>query len=56
MLFYILVLGLDIQDDLGRHEVGFVENTVKTPINNDNGCRFQADFKINKVECSKHEY
>ncbi len=44
-------LGLDIQDDLGRHEVGFVENTEKLPINEGNGCRFKCEFKINKVSC-----
>ena len=43
-------LGIDIQDDMGRHEVGFVENTVKTPIGNDEeGCLFEARFHINKV-------
>ena len=42
-------IGLDIQDDLGRHEVGFVDNTDKVPINNNEGCRFKATFKINKV-------
>ena len=42
-------LGIDIQDDMGRHEVGFVENTVKTPINNEEGCLFEARFHINKV-------
>lgn len=42
-------LGLDIQDDMGRHEVGFVENIEKLPIENDRGCRFKANFKINKV-------
>ena len=42
-------IGLDIQDDLGRHEVGFVDNTEKTPINNGLGCRFKSHFKINKV-------
>jgi hypothetical protein len=34
---------------MGRHEVGFVENTVKTPISNGDGCLFEARFKINKV-------
>jgi len=34
---------------MGRHEVGFVENTVKTPISNGEGCLFEARFKINKV-------
>ena len=43
-------LGIDIQDDMGRHEVGFVENTVKTPIGlNQEGCLFEARFQINKV-------
>ena len=43
-------LGIDIQDDMGRHEVGFVENTVKTPIGIDeSGCLFEARFHINKV-------
>lgn len=34
---------------MGRHEVGFVDNTVKTPISNGEGCLFEARFKINKV-------
>ena len=35
---------------MGRHEVGFIENTVKTPIGNDQeGCLFEARFAINKV-------
>lgn len=42
-------MGLDIQDDLGRHEVGFVDNTQKTPIDHGEGCRFHATFQINKV-------
>ena len=43
-------LGIDIQDDMGRHEVGFVENTVKTPVGGNNeGCLFEARFHINKV-------
>ncbi len=43
-------LGIDIQDDMGRHEVGFVENTIKTPIGADEeGCLFEARFHINKV-------
>lgn len=41
-------LGLDIQDEMGRHEVGFVENTVKSPIGEE-GCLFEAHFNINKV-------
>ena len=43
------VVGLDIQDDMGRHEVGYVENTEKIPINNAKGCHFMAEFTINKV-------
>ena len=32
-----------IQDDQGRHEVGMVENTVKTPLGiNQEGCLFEA--------------
>ncbi|XP_042893444.1 endoplasmic reticulum-Golgi intermediate compartment protein 1-like [Penaeus japonicus] len=46
-------IGLDIQDDLGRHEVGFVENTVKTPIGED-GCMFEANFLVNKVPGNFH--
>ena len=43
-------LGIDIQDDMGRHEVGFVENTIKTPIGaEEEGCLFEARFHINKV-------
>ena len=49
-LYFCLDVGLDIQDDLGRHEVGFVDNTDKQPVGNDGeGCRFKANFKINKV-------
>lgn len=40
-------VGLDIQDDMGRHEVGFVENTEKTPVGT--GCRFEGKFYIHKV-------
>jgi len=46
-------LGIDIQDDMGRHEVGFVENTVKTPIG-DEGCLFEARFHINKIPGNFH--
>ena len=43
-------LGIDIQDDMGRHEVGFIENTIKTPLGIDQeGCLFEARFHINKV-------
>jgi hypothetical protein len=48
-------LGVDIQDDQGRHEVGFVENTIKTPIGADGeGCLFEARFQINKVPGNFH--
>lgn len=47
-------VGLDIQDDLGRHEVGFVDNTDKQPLNGGLGCRFKAHFKINKVPGNFH--
>ena len=47
-------LGIDIQDDMGRHEVGFVENTIKTPLGIDQeGCLFEARFHINKVSTNK---
>ena len=42
-------MGIDIQDDLGRHDVGFVENTLKTPWNNGKGCIFESRFHINRV-------
>eukprot|EP00096_Caligus_rogercresseyi_P009569 TRINITY_DN326_c0_g1_i4.p1 TRINITY_DN326_c0_g1~~TRINITY_DN326_c0_g1_i4.p1 ORF type:complete len:291 (-),score=99.04 TRINITY_DN326_c0_g1_i4:457-1329(-) len=47
-------LGIDIQDDMGRHEVGFVENTAKTPIYDGAGCLFEAHFHINKVPGNFH--
>ncbi|XP_072025788.1 endoplasmic reticulum-Golgi intermediate compartment protein 1-like isoform X2 [Amphiura filiformis] len=48
------VVGLDIQDDMGRHEVGYVGNTQKIPINNNKGCHFQTEFSINKVPGNFH--
>ena len=42
-------IGLDIQDSMGRHEVGFIENTNKIPINQGNGCIFTSSFRIAKV-------
>ena len=33
---------------MGRHEVGFKDNTVKVPYG-DSGCRFESHFLINKV-------
>jgi hypothetical protein len=48
-------VGLDIQDDQGRHEVGFVDNTRKTPMGDDaSGCMFHARFQINKVPGNFH--
>lgn len=46
-------LGLDIQDDMGRHEVGFKDNTIKVPFG-DAGCRFESHFLINKVPGNFH--
>ena len=47
-------MGIDIQDDQGRHEVGMVENTIKTPLGlGQEGCLFESVFHINKVtNCS----
>ncbi|KAF0293723.1 Endoplasmic reticulum-Golgi intermediate compartment protein 1 [Amphibalanus amphitrite] len=47
-------VGLDIQDDQGRHEVGFVNDTQKTPIMEGNGCLFESSFRINKVPGNFH--
>lgn len=46
-------LGLDIQDDMGRHEVGFKDNTLKVPYE-EHGCRFESNFLINKVPGNFH--
>lgn len=43
------VVGLDIQDEMGRHEVGHIENSMKSPLNNGQGCTFEGQFSINKV-------
>lgn len=42
-------LGMDIQDDLGRHEVDVRQHTQKHRINGDRGCFLVFDFRINKV-------
>lgn len=47
-------LGLDIQDEMGRHEVGFQENTHKEEINHGDGCVFYGQFNINKVPGNFH--
>lgn len=43
------VVGLDIQDEMGRHEVGHIENSMKIPLSQGGGCRFEGEFVINKV-------
>lgn len=43
------MVGLDIQDEMGRHEVGHIDNSMKIPLNNGDGCRFEGHFSINKV-------
>jgi len=47
-------LGLDIQDDMGRHEVGFIEDTNKIDIEYGNGCRLRAAFQVNRVPGNFH--
>ncbi|XP_022339651.1 endoplasmic reticulum-Golgi intermediate compartment protein 1-like [Crassostrea virginica] len=47
-------LGLDIQDDMGRHEVGFQDNTQKFEVNEGKGCRMESHFLINKVPGNFH--
>lgn len=47
-------LGLDIQDDMGRHEVGFQDNTQKFEVNGGSGCRMESHFLINKVPGNFH--
>lgn len=53
--------GLDIQDDSGRHEVGALDNMIKSPIesidnkgNKRSGCRLEINFQINKVPGNFH--
>ncbi|XP_076825366.1 endoplasmic reticulum-Golgi intermediate compartment protein 1-like [Clavelina lepadiformis] len=47
-------LGMDIQDSMGRHEVGLVENSDKLPVNQGRGCLFTSSFQINKVPGNFH--
>lgn len=47
-------VGLDIQDEGGRHEVGFLNNTIKTEINDKKGCNFESTFFINKSPGNFH--
>lgn len=44
------MVGLDIQDEMGRHEVGHIDNSMKIPLNQGDGCRFEGEFTINKVK------
>uniref|UniRef100_A0A0M3JSR8 Endoplasmic reticulum-Golgi intermediate compartment protein 1 n=1 Tax=Anisakis simplex TaxID=6269 RepID=A0A0M3JSR8_ANISI len=46
-------VGIDIQDENGRHEVGFIKDIAKEPTA-ENGCRFEANFEINKVPGNFH--
>uniref|UniRef100_A0A3P8NNB7 Endoplasmic reticulum-Golgi intermediate compartment protein n=1 Tax=Astatotilapia calliptera TaxID=8154 RepID=A0A3P8NNB7_ASTCA len=48
------LVGLDIQDEMGRHEVGHIENSMKIPLNQGDGCRFEGEFSINKVPGNFH--
>ncbi|XP_074987441.1 endoplasmic reticulum-Golgi intermediate compartment protein 1 isoform X2 [Caretta caretta] len=48
------LVGLDIQDEMGRHEVGHIDNSMKVPLNNGDGCRFEGHFSINKVPGNFH--
>ncbi|OQR68384.1 endoplasmic reticulum-Golgi intermediate compartment protein 1-like, partial [Tropilaelaps mercedesae] len=48
------VVGLDIQDENGRHEVGHIADTEKTDINEGKGCNYAASFIINKVPGNFH--
>uniref|UniRef100_A0ABI7Z0R0 Endoplasmic reticulum-Golgi intermediate compartment protein n=1 Tax=Felis catus TaxID=9685 RepID=A0ABI7Z0R0_FELCA len=49
------LVGLDIQDEMGRHEVGHIDNSMKIPLNNGAGCRFEGQFSINKPGTDKHQ-
>ncbi|XP_048965088.1 endoplasmic reticulum-Golgi intermediate compartment protein 1 isoform X4 [Canis lupus dingo] len=33
---------------MGRHEVGHIDNSMRIPVNNGAGCRFEGHFSINK--------
>uniref|UniRef100_A0A8C4R3P9 Endoplasmic reticulum-Golgi intermediate compartment protein n=1 Tax=Eptatretus burgeri TaxID=7764 RepID=A0A8C4R3P9_EPTBU len=48
------VVGLDIQDEMGRHEVGHLEDSEKIVLDEGRGCRFQSNFHINKVPGNFH--
>ncbi|GAB1607787.1 endoplasmic reticulum-Golgi intermediate compartment protein 1-like [Argonauta hians] len=46
--------GIDIQDEMGRRDVGIVDSSNKIEINNGVGCRYEANFRINKVPGNFH--
>lgn len=48
-IVFLIVVGLDIQDEMGRHEVGHIDNSMKISLNQGAGCRFEGEFSINKV-------
>lgn len=52
------VISLDLQDDLGRHEISFNEQEVKkVPLGEKpgvEGCRIEAEFYVNKVPGNFH--
>ncbi|OQV25923.1 Endoplasmic reticulum-Golgi intermediate compartment protein 1 [Hypsibius exemplaris] len=48
------ILGLDIQDNGGRHEVGHTTETSKIPVDGGAGCRFETVFSINQVPGNFH--
>ncbi|XP_037117525.1 endoplasmic reticulum-Golgi intermediate compartment protein 1 isoform X3 [Syngnathus acus] len=48
------LVGLDIQDEMGRHEVGHIDNSMKVALNHGDGCRFEGEFTINKVPGNFH--
>ncbi|WAR21808.1 ERGI1-like protein [Mya arenaria] len=50
----ITLLNTKCEYDMGRHEVGFQDNTEKIPQNEDNGCRMETSFLINKVPGNFH--
>ncbi|CAD6194373.1 unnamed protein product [Caenorhabditis auriculariae] len=47
-------LGVDIQDENGRHEVGFKDQTTKITLEEHGGCRFESKFEINKIPGNFH--
>ncbi|CAI9738810.1 Hypothetical predicted protein [Octopus vulgaris] len=47
-------VGLDIQDEMGRRDIGIVDFSNKIEIENGAGCRYEANFRINKVPGNFH--